>query len=426
MKVAYLTGEYPRATDTFIQREILAVEQCGVDVERFAVRRPGDEHMVGEQQRSERDRTTYLLEHPKGAFLGVVARAALRSPRRFVRAAALAVRTRRLGPAGSGRQVAYFVEAALLAELMRERSVDHLHNHFADSSCTVAMLASALGGTTYSFTLHGPAIFFEPNEWHLRTKLETASFCAAISSFARSQASLFCEPEMWNRIRIVHCGVGEADGPARLDVPEAHANGRVVADAGVCRLLFVGRLDPVKGVVVLFDAVASLLAAGVAVHLTLVGDGPQRADLERRVRELGLDGSVAFAGYRNSVEVQQHLRETDVFVLPSFAEGVPVSLMEAMAAGLPVIATNVGGVTELVRDGRNGYVVAPGEPAAIAGAIDALAADPDRRRRFGDDGRATVRADFDSLTEARRLVTLFRDPGTPSPDSVRPVPAPLD
>lgn len=417
MKVGYLTGEYPRATDTFIQREILAVERCGVEVERFAVRRPGDEHMVGEQQRSERDRTTYLLEQPCSEIVRAVAGALVRSPRRFVGAVRLAVSTRRLGAKGAGKQVAYFAEAAILADLMRRRGVDHLHNHFADSSCTVAMLSDALGGHGYSFTLHGPSIFFEPYEWHLGRKLETARFCSAISSFARSQASLFSSPEVWDRIRIVHCGVGEP--PALPSTPR---------DDSTCRLLFVGRLDQVKGVVVLFDAVAAMLAGGgdgdaSAVHLTLVGDGPQRADLERRTRELGIESSVVFAGYRNQDEVQQHLADCDVFVLPSFAEGVPVSLMEAMAVGRPVVATNVGGVTELVRDGDNGVVVAPGDADVLRAALGSLAADPVLRERLGAAGRETVRADFDSETEARRLVTLFRDPGHPSPSSVRPVPA---
>lgn len=416
MKVAYLTGEYPRATDTFIQREILAVERCGVAVERFAVRRPGDEHMVGESQRRERELTTYLLEHPPIGFVSILARSFARSPRRFAAAAGLAVRTRRLGAKGAAKQVAYFVEAARLAELMRARGVDHLHNHFADSSCTVAMLASALSGTTYSFTLHGPAIFFEPNEWQLGAKLRTASFCAAISSFARSQAALFSDASVWPRIRVVHCGVDEP-GPVDGTAPPAAG--------GPCRLLFVGRLDAVKGVVVLFDAVASLLATGTSLHLTLVGDGPQRAELERRVATLGIGASVTFAGYCNQDDVQQHLSDTDVFVLPSFAEGVPVSLMEAMAMSRPVVATNVGGVTELVLNGVNGIVVAPGDAIALEAAISELADDADRRARLGRMGSATVRADFDSLTEARRLVTLFREPGSRSSASVRPEPVAL-
>lgn len=397
MKVAYLTGEYPRATDTFIQREIGEVERCGVEVERFAVRRPGDEHMVGERQRSERDRTTYLLEQPRGEILRALAMSFARSPRRFLAAVGLAARTSRPGVRGAAKQVAYFVEGALLADLMRRRGVDHLHNHFADSSCTVAMLADALGGAGYSFTLHGPSIFFEPYEWHLGDKVSRARFCAAISSFARSQACLFTPPEDWDRIHIVHCGVV---------VPEDLATER--PEDPTCRLLFVGRLDVVKGVAVLFDAVAALLADGVDAHLTLVGDGPGRADLERRTRELGISGSVEFAGYRAQDEVQEHLRAADVFVLPSFAEGVPVSLMEAMAVGLPVVATNVGGVTELVRHGENGLVVAPGDADLLGRALADLAADPARRREFGAAGRRTVGDRFDSATEARRLVSLFR------------------
>lgn len=413
--VAYLTGEYPRATDTFIQREIAAVEACGVAVERFAVRRPGTEHQVGPEQALERDRTTYLLEQPKGAMARALAAAWRRSPAGFARAVRLAVATRRLGAKGAFRQVAYFVEAATLAEELRARGVDHLHNHFADSSCTVAMLASELSGVPFSFTLHGPGIFFEANEWHLGTKLERAAFCAAISNFARSQASLFCDPSVWPRIRIVHCGVGDpaasGGGVGEVGAPAPTEDVGQVGGRPV-ELLFVGRLDQVKGVLVLFDAVAGLVAEGRDVRLTLVGDGPQRADLERRTKELGLGARVEFAGYRSQAEVQEHLAAADVFVLPSFAEGVPVSLMEAMARATPVVATNVGGVTELVRDGVNGLVVAPGDVDALAAAIARLESDASLRAAMGADGERTVRAEFDSVTEASRLVGLF-DRSTP-------------
>lgn len=419
--VAYLTGEYPRATDTFIQREIVAVEACGVAVERFAVRRPGSEHQVGPQQERERERTTYLLERAKGDLVRSLMTAWRRSPARFARSARLAVGTRRLGAKGAFLQVAYFVEAAVLAEEMLARGVDHLHNHFADSSCTVAMLASELSGIPFSFTLHGPGIFFEPNEWHLGTKLERAAFCSTISNFARSQASLFCDPEVWPRIRIVHCGVdpvlsADVAGPGD-GVP---GPGVVRADDGPCQLLFVGRLDQVKGVLVLFEAVARMVADGRDVRLSLVGDGPQRADLERRTAELGLGANVTFAGFRSQDEVQEHLAAADVFVLPSFAEGVPVSLMEAMARSTPVVATNVGGVTELVRDGVNGLVVAPGDVDALVAALSRLADDATLRRSMGEEGVRTVRADFDSATEAGRLVGLFEGSTPPAGPPIRP------
>jgi len=410
--VAYMSGGYPRVTDAFITREIAGVEACGITVERFAVRAPDDDKMTGPEQRRERELTTYLLGRSKGDYVKAVATAALKSPKRFVSAVKLALFTRRVGVEGSVRQLAYFVEAAVLAADMKQRKVDHLHNHFSDSACTVAMLASELSGIPYSFTIHGPAIFFEPREWSLETKMNTVAFCAAISAFAKSQASIYCDPSRWDRIHIVHCGVDDLR-PAAAD-----------RDPSRLELLFVGRLEPVKGILVLLEAVAQLVDAGRSVRLTVAGDGALRQDLERRAAGLGLGDAVRFVGYRSQPEIREHLAESDALVLPSFAEGVPVSLMEAMSQERAVVATTVGGVTELVKDGVNGLVVHPGDPTALAGALTTLADDPELRRAMGVAGRETVRTDFDSATEARRLVALFRDPeGTRG--IVRPDPAPL-
>lgn len=412
-KVAYLSAGYPRVTDAFITREIAGVEACGITVERFAVRAPDDDKMTGPDQRRERDLTTYLLDRPKGDFVTAVAKAFARSPKRFVSAARLALFTRRVGIEGSVRHLAYFVEAAVLAGLLREREVDHLHNHFSDSSCTVAMLASELSGVPYSFTIHGPAIFFEPREWSLETKMNTVAFCAAISTFAKAQASIYCDPSRWDRIHVVHCGVDDLRPAATDD-----------RDPSRLELLFVGRLEPVKGILVLLEAIGRLVAAGRNVRLTVAGDGALRSDLERRAAALGLGDAVRFVGYRSQPEIREHLAASDALVLPSFAEGVPVSLMEAMSQERAVVATSVGGVTELVRHGVNGLVVHPGDPVALAEALSTLADDPELRRTMGLAGRETVRAEFDSATEARRLVALFRDPeGTRG--IVRPEPVAL-
>lgn len=408
--VAYLSGGYPRVTDAFITREIAGVEACGITVERFAVRAPDDDKMTGPEQRRERDLTTYLLGGSKAELATPVVRAAIRSPKRFVSAAKLALHTRRVGVEGSVRHVAYFVEAAVLAGHLRARKVDHLHNHFSDSSCTVAMLASELSGVPYSFTIHGPAIFFEPREWSLETKMNTVAFCAAISAFAKAQASIYCDPSRWDLIHVVHCGVDDLRPAADERDPER------------LELLFVGRLEPVKGIAVLLESVGKLVAAGRNVRLTVAGDGALRSDLERRAASLG--DAVRFVGYRSQPEIRQHLAESDALVLPSFAEGVPVSLMEAMSQERAVVATSVGGVTELVKHGVNGLVVHPGDPIALADALTTLADDPELRRTMGLAGRETVRADFDSATEARRLVALFRDPegtrGIVRPDPVAP------
>lgn len=409
--VAYLTGEYPRATDTFIQREVVEVEKAGLRVERFAVRSPGDEHIVGDLQRAERSKTTYLLGRPRSVYLAALLSALRRSPAAVLRTARLAARTRRLGLRGAFKQVAYFIEATLLAEELRARGVQHLHNHFGDSSCSVALLASEMSGVPFSFTLHGPAIFFEPHEWHLGTKIERAAFVAVISDFARSQACLFSDPSAWDRLHIVHCGVADpleiGPEPEADDDSGAGGGAGAEAGAGATDLLFVGRLDQVKGVMVLFDALVTLLERGVDVRLSLVGDGPQRDELERRCERLRLGERVRFLGYQNADQVQRHLERCDVFVLPSFAEGVPVSLMEAMARRRPVIATAVGGVTELVSPGESGLVVPPGNVEALAGAIASLAADPSLRASMGEHGARTVAASFSSRVEAARLVALF-------------------
>lgn len=409
LHIAYFTGEYPRATDTWIQREITALRAQGVDVEGFAVRQPGPEHLVGPEQVAETARTTYLVPQVKSlrlplAHLGL----ALRSPARYLRALRLAWDTRRPGVHGTAYQLAYFLEAGLLAAGVRRRRIRHLHNHFGDSSCSVAMLAAELGGFTFSFTLHGPGIFFEAHTWRLDEKFRRAAFVSCISWFCRSQATIFADPADVAKLHIVHCGIQ----------PEALA--RRIHRPGGAELLFVGRLAEVKGVAVLLDALTEVAKVHPDVHLTLVGDGPERQRFEQVAAETGADDRVTFAGYRSQAEVAAFLADTDVFVLPSFAEGVPVTLMEALGAAVPVVATQVGGVSELVDHGVNGYVVRPGDPEPLARALIELLDDPERRQRMGDAGRATVTAEFANPTEAARLRTLFANTLAGIPTPIRP------
>lgn len=412
-RIAYLTGEYPRATDTWMQREVAALRRQGIEVDFFAARRPGDEHMVGPEQRAERERTTYLvpLLRPGSllrAHLGLMAR----SPRRYAQGLALQWRTRRPGLPGSLYQLMYFLEAGLLARELRSRGIAHLHNHLGDSSATVAMLASQLGGFGFSLTLHGPGIFFEPHTWRLDEKLARCEFCACISYFCRSQAAIFAPADRLDRLHVVHCGVDP-----RILQPVHHEG-----EGG--RLLFVARLAELKGLAVLLEAMVGLVERHPSVHLTIVGDGPDRERFEALTARLGLDTSVTFVGYRSQSEVAEHLAETDVFVLPSYAEGVPVTLMEALGSAVPVVATQVGGVSELVEHERNGFIVRPGDGVELAERLIELVGDPELRQRFGDHGRSLVEAEFDNDTEAARLAMLFRATAGSLPLAVRPEPGP--
>ncbi len=410
-RVAYVTGEYPRATDTFIQREVAALRAGGLDVHTFAVRRTGDEHMVGPEQLAERERTSYLLPPSKAGLIRDHLRLIAADRGRYVEAARLAWSTRRRGIAGIAKQLAYFAEAGMLAAELRRRDIDHLHAHFADSATSLAMLTAAVGGLRYSFTLHGPGIFFEADTWQLGTKCDRAAFVSCISYFARSQAMVFADPDTTDRLHLVHCGIDASAMPmATHDVDDPH------------QLVFVARVAQLKGLGIMIEAMPTIVAADPTASLLVVGDGPDRPRYEALARELGVADHVRFAGYQSQAEVRTHLSSSAVFVLPSFAEGVPVSLMEAMAAGLPVITTQVGGITELVTDGENGDVLRPGDVDALADRVVKLLADPELRRARGAHGRRVVEAEFDSATEAARLRALFDAAASGIPAAIRPEP----
>ncbi|SNS38661.1 glycosyltransferase family 4 protein [Antarctobacter heliothermus] len=406
-KLAYLTGEYPRASDTFIQREVAALRTLGHEVETCSIRTTGAEHLVGSEQRAEHARTFKVLEACKSPIR--LARAHLRwmrAPRRYLSALKLAWTTAPKGLKGRLYNLIYFLEAGVLAAHLADNDVDHLHNHIAKASCTVAMLASALSGIPYSFTIHGPDIFFEPHHWRIDEKAARASFVVCISDFCRSQLMCFADQAHWDRFHIVHCGVE----PDRYPPTDR-------AEKWVTDLVFVGRLAGVKGVPLLLNAMRRLQQPPPtddphrafddppALHLTIVGDGPDRAALEQQAEGL----PVTFTGYRSQSEVADILSEADIFILPSFAEGLPVVLMEAMAAGLPVITTRIAGVPELVKHAYNGLLVPPGNETALYAAINTLIDSPELRAQMGEAGQETVKADFDIATEAKKLSWLFQE-----------------
>ncbi|MCL3881774.1 glycosyltransferase [Marivita sp. GX14005] len=393
-KLAYLTGEYPRASDTFIQREVAHLRALGHDVLTCSIRTTGAEHLVGDEQRREHVRTFKVLAAARNPLSVLKAHARwMRTPRRYLSALRLTWTTSPKGLRGRLYNLIYFVEAGVLAAHLDDEGVTHLHNHIAKASCTVAMLAGALSGIRWSFTIHGPDIFFEPLHWRIDEKAARASFVACISQFCRSQLMCFTDARHWDRFHIVHCGVD----PERYE-PRPR-NGMTI--------LFVGRLAPVKGLPILLEAVARLADSYPDLQLDIIGDGPDRVALEAEVARRGLDERIAFLGYRSQSEVAEALAAADIFALPSFAEGVPVVLMEAMAAGLPVLATRIAGIPELVEDGVSGRLVAPGDENAFVDALKDLLGNAERRAAYGTAGRAKVLAEFDARREAQWLSTLI-------------------
>jgi glycosyltransferase involved in cell wall biosynthesis len=385
LRIGYLTGEYPRATDTFIQREVAALRALGHHVQTFSVRRPVHSEITDETVARERDGTHYLLPPRSAPIL----------PANYLNAmrAWMGVVPKNLP--GILKHSAYFVEAALLAGQMRRRNLTHLHNHFSDSSCTVAMLAAILGGFTFSFTLHGPADFVMPGYWRLDEKIRRAKFVVCISEFARRQTLRFTPEGMENKLHIVHCGVDMNDFPPAERRESGH------------QLLFIGRLAAAKGLSILLEAVADGRKTLPDIKLTIVGDGPERASLENLAADLNLNTAVKFLGYQSQPQIRALLKQSDIFVMTSLAEGVPVVLMEAMAAGVPVIAPRIAGIPELIDDQVTGLLTPPGDPAATAGAILKILTDENLQRRFTQNARVKIERDFNLRTEAKHLESLF-------------------
>ncbi|WP_166418535.1 glycosyltransferase family 4 protein [Cochlodiniinecator piscidefendens] len=400
-KIAYLTGEYPRATDTFIQREVAGLRATGLTVETCSIRETSLEHLVGEEQKSEATRTFHVLKAALSPL--TLLRSHLsnmrRNPRRCFSAFALALKTRQPGMKGLLYQMVYLAEASVLARHMHRKGITHLHNHIAMASGTVAMLASEISGIPYSFTLHGPDIFYEAHRWRLDEKLKRAQFVACISHFARSQAMSFASSENWSKFHIVHCGVD----------PDRYQNTR---ERSGQNLLFVGRLAAVKGLPVLFEALDQLRPTHPDLTVTLIGDGAERTALEKTA-----PSNVKFVGYKSQSEVAQALEAHDMLILPSFAEGLPVVLMEALASEMPVVATRIAGVSELVDDAM---LVAPGDAQQLAQRIKDLLHNPVHATALAKQGRAKVLKDFDAAKEAKWLSQIIIDHHNHKTPGLRP------
>lgn len=398
MQVAYLVNSYPLPSHSFIRREIQALERRGVRVHRFAMR--GDRaRLVDPGDIAEFDRTEHVLARP-GRLAAVALAEIGRNPVAGARAARLAAaagwRSDRNGP----RHLTYLAEALYVARRCRALGVEHLHAHFGTNSATVAMLVRALGGPPYSFTVHGPEEFDSPRALALDLKVRDAAFAVAISAFGRSQLCRWAEPAAWPRIRVVHCGIEPWRFPdavlAAAPMPE-----------GPLRLVAVGRLAEQKGQLALVEALARARAAGVEARLVLVGDGEMRGGIEAAIAAAGLGDRITITGWVDEARVRAELAAAHALVMPSFAEGLPMVIMEAMAAGRPVLATWVAGIPELVTP-ETGWLVPAGDADALAAAIAGLAETPRQTLAgMGRAGHARVLARHDIDGEAEKLAALF-------------------
>jgi colanic acid/amylovoran biosynthesis glycosyltransferase len=397
-KVAYLTSYYPAVSHTFIRREVVALREQGVNVQTFSIHGPYSGGAPAPADVIEARNTRAILDRRRTHIVRDLVHAFVRHPGAVAATMLDAARSVR-GLRNRVWQLFYLAEAMILQRWMSAWGATHVHAHFANAPADVARWTKALGNRicgswSWSFTMHGPTEFYAVEEHALRAKLRDADFVACISDFCRSQLMVFSDPSEWPKFQVVHCGV----------VPEEFEDSGGSTD-GVFTIVCVGRLVPEKGQMILVQAAGRLVDMGIAARIVFVGDGRTRDDLEAKASEYGIEAS--FVGYVSEDEVPKWLAQADVFCLPSFAEGLPVVLMEAMACGLAVVTTRIAGIQELVEDGVSGFVVPPGRPDLLATALSRLARDRDRARAMGAAGREKVRADFDVRRSAKLLQRAF-------------------
>lgn len=397
MRIAYFINQYPKVSHSFIRREILALERQGFAVQRIALR-GWDAELVDGEDLSERDSTRYVLQGGVKGLLMPVLQALRAQPRHFCSALWLALRMGRRADRAWPYHLIYLAEACRLLPWLREFGAQHVHAHFGTNSTEVVMLAQALGGPTYSFTVHGPEEFDKPQFIHLGEKVRRSAFVAAISSYGRSQLFRWVEHAHWSKVKVVHCGLERAFH----DVP-------AVAVPALPRLVCVGRLCEQKGQLLLLQAASLLAERGVAFELVLAGDGEMRAEIEALVGRHGLQSQVRITGWISSEQVRAEILAARALVLPSFAEGLPVVIMEAMALRRPVLTTYVAGIPELVRPGESGWLFPAGAVDELAAALaDCLMQPAEVLERMGEAAYQRVLERHNIDNEAAKLAELFR------------------
>jgi glycosyltransferase involved in cell wall biosynthesis len=398
LRIAYLTTEYPKVSHTFIRREIVELERRGHHVLRLAIRDPGAA-IADAADREEAARTIVCLNLPKVKLLGAVIATKALHPIRWCKALGMMWTMHRRSDRGLLRHVAYLWEAAALLRICQREKINHIHVHFGTNAAAVARLMRCLSGDrlTYSMTVHGPDEFDAPVGFSLREKVADAAFVCAISDFCAAQTKRWSAVCDWSKVHVVRCTVGD----------EFFERGRPIS-VDSTTLLSVGRLSAQKGHLVLIEAMRRLIASGVHARLVLAGDGEMRGEIEHAIAAARLSDRVIITGWVDEKAVREHLLSARALVQPSFAEGLPVVMMEALAMQRPVIATSIAGVPELVRPGENGWLIPAGNVNELVSAMrEAVEAPLSRLNQMGAAGARRVRERHFTGTEVDKIEALL-------------------
>ena len=399
MRITYIINQYPKVSHTFIRREILALEQLGFVIQRISMR-GWNETPIDVQDIKEQTNTQYVLKCGSPALLNSAFKVFINNPVRFIKALVLAVKMSVKADRSLIYHLIYFVEACQACLWVKQFKSSHLHAHFGTNPSEVAMLTSALTALPYSFTVHGPEEFDKPQFLKLKEKISQCKFVAAVSSFGKSQLQRWVNHNQWHKIKIVHCGLE----------PNFYQITPVVMPMEP-KLVCVGRLCEQKGQILLIEAAKKLMDAKVVFTLVLAGDGEMRQEIESLITKYALQKHVSITGWISGDAVKEHLLNAQIMVLPSFAEGLPVVIMEAMSLRRPVISTYVAGIPELVTHGVNGWLCAAGDVDGLTLVIQqALQTPSDQLQEMGNAAYERVIVRHNIETEATKLAQHFGQP----------------
>jgi glycosyltransferase involved in cell wall biosynthesis len=396
--ITYVVSQYPAISHTFILAEVNGIKAQGINVSVASINTPDRPfEQLSDSEKIAYDSTVFvkqsllkklpyyflltLFTYPKGFFSSLwdTFTASLHQPTTVL------------------QRIAYWLEAMVVVDLAKKQGSQQLHAHFSTQGCTVAMLAAHIMNIEFSFTVHGPDEFYHVGEQQLEKKFSAANFIVCISDFAKSQVMKYTAFTEWNKIHINYLGVDTA-----LFSPTSSA-----ANNDTPILLCVGRLVNAKGQGVLLQAAKILIERGIRFHLQFVGDGPDKASLEQFSAAHQLSAQVNFLGKVNHDQIQTLQQKADIFVLPSFAEGIPIVLMEAMACGTPCVTTHITGIPELFTHDYDGLLVRPGNALMLADALEQLINEPNTRERLTIAALTTVREKWCIHQSNSRLAQLF-------------------
>ena len=395
-RIAYLVSQYPAVNHTYILREIRELRRLGWDIQVASIRpdgRPLSE--LTAEERAELSETWCVITQGIPGAVRAHFLTLIRQTGPYMRGLLTALRLGGFDFSKAVRNFFYFTEALIVGRWMQSHNLRHVHIHF---SSTVGYLIAKTFPITFSITIHGPAEFEEPENFHLREKIEAATFICAISNYGCNQLMKASDPNQWSKLEIVRLGIDPDVFLPDSTLPVEPASFEIIS---------VARLSREKGQRVLIQAVARLVEEGREVRLSLVGEGQDRTGIEEEIAACGLRGTVRLEGALNQDALKTLYRTSDAFALASFAEGVPVVLMEAMAMEIPCVATRITGIPELIEDGVDGFLVAPSDVGQLASALRRLMDDPALRNRIGKAGRRKVVEQYNLSKNAAILAEVF-------------------